>query len=827
MSYQKLDSGTGAGQFANSVLYFMSRDGAALFGEGDLDEVAIYNRALSAGTIADHYCELGHEPPPDRRLHDLAEPGQARPDGDLQRLGASTDPDGTIAKLRVGSRRQRQLRADTGPAATSSRSYATATSPTVKPAGHRRPQRHRHRDADLTVANTAPTAAFTATPNPAQVGATVAFNGSGIVRPRRHDRQVRVGPRRQRQLRDRHRHHQDDVADATARPGRDRELRVTDNDGLTATTTRTVTVVAANQAPRRPSRSPPAPATGQTVTFNGSASSDPDGTIVKYEWDLDGNGSFETDTGTTTTTSRSYAAAGSVSVKLRVTDNDGLTAQATKTAFINATPAGSGYAAAVLATSGLSHYWRMGELTGRTLADSAGASPATTAGGAEPRRTGRDRGRHATRPPASTAPTTPRRGTRPVRHQTRSRSSSGSSGTVRRRRRPRLRVHAQLQRQRRRLPGRSERAAGRRALRGRPSAAGLSSQQRLLHAAERRPVAPLRARARRGGAGAPVRSRRTSTGGRLVHKGASGTGAGNFANSQLYFMSARRLGACSARAIWTRSRSTAARSRRRRSPPPRSRRQRASDGSFTASPNPVATGQTVSFDGTASSDPDGTSRSTSGTSTATAATRPTPAPPATATQGLRADRRGDRRPAGDRQRRPPRSTTRSLTVRTGAGGVLHRNARHGADRPGCRVQRGRLHRRRRHDRQVRVGPRRQRQLRDRHRHDQRRQPGPTRPPGPERRAAGDRQRRQHRRGDPRCDYHQPPAQRFVHGHAHRGPDPPDRELQRRRLERSGRHAWLNTRGISTATAATRRSPVPPRPRRGSTPRPAPSPSGCG
>ena len=48
-----------AGSFANSTLYFMSRAGTALFGAGDLDEVAIYNRALSAATIADHYASSG------------------------------------------------------------------------------------------------------------------------------------------------------------------------------------------------------------------------------------------------------------------------------------------------------------------------------------------------------------------------------------------------------------------------------------------------------------------------------------------------------------------------------------------------------------------------------------------------------------------------------------------------------------------------------------------------------------------------------------------------------------------------------------------------
>ncbi len=48
-------TGTGAGNFANSTLYLMSRGGSSLFGAGDLDEVAIYNQALSASTISAHY----------------------------------------------------------------------------------------------------------------------------------------------------------------------------------------------------------------------------------------------------------------------------------------------------------------------------------------------------------------------------------------------------------------------------------------------------------------------------------------------------------------------------------------------------------------------------------------------------------------------------------------------------------------------------------------------------------------------------------------------------------------------------------------------------
>ena len=70
----------------------------------------------------------------------------------------------------------------------------------------------------VTIQNRAPTATFTATPSPATAGATVTFNARRLQRPRRHDRQIRVGPRRQRQLRGQQRRHVDD--DQIVHPGR-------------------------------------------------------------------------------------------------------------------------------------------------------------------------------------------------------------------------------------------------------------------------------------------------------------------------------------------------------------------------------------------------------------------------------------------------------------------------------------------------------------------------------------------------------------------------------------------------------------------------------
>jgi PKD repeat protein len=136
-----------------------------------------------------------------------------------------------------------------------------------------------------------------------------------------------------------------------------------------------------NQAPTASFTATPNPvAVNDSVHFDASASDDSDGPITKYEWDLDGNGSFETDTGTTPSASNSYGSAGQVAVKLRVTDNQGTTGETTVTVSITQNAGSGSYSQRVLGTAGLQHYWRMGELTGTSLADSRGGSPATISG---------------------------------------------------------------------------------------------------------------------------------------------------------------------------------------------------------------------------------------------------------------------------------------------------------------------------------------------------------------------------------------------------------------------------------------------------------------
>ncbi len=62
VSYTKSESGTGAGNFAHSTLFWMSRDASTLFGAGSMQDLALYDTTLGASTVAEHY-ELGEGGP--------------------------------------------------------------------------------------------------------------------------------------------------------------------------------------------------------------------------------------------------------------------------------------------------------------------------------------------------------------------------------------------------------------------------------------------------------------------------------------------------------------------------------------------------------------------------------------------------------------------------------------------------------------------------------------------------------------------------------------------------------------------------------------------
>jgi glucose/arabinose dehydrogenase/chitodextrinase len=160
-----------------------------------------------------------------------------------------------------------------------------------------------------------PTAAFTATPNPVNVGVSVTFDGSASADP---DGTIVS--------------HAWDFGDATTATGMvaghaylaagtyTATLTVTDNETFTDTATLQVDVQSTSNA-LPVSRFTASPATayiGVPIVYNGTASSDPDGMIVAYAWDFgDGN------TATGAVTSHSYVLKGTFTVLLTVTDDVG------------------------------------------------------------------------------------------------------------------------------------------------------------------------------------------------------------------------------------------------------------------------------------------------------------------------------------------------------------------------------------------------------------------------------------------------------------------------------------------------------------------------
>ncbi|MCA9622758.1 MAG: PKD domain-containing protein [Myxococcales bacterium] len=102
-------------------------------------------------------------------------------------------------------------------------------------------------------------------------------------------------------------------------------------------------------------------ATPLVVSLDGSASSDEDGTVVGHHWDF-GDGS----TGEGALVEHSYAAPGCYDVTLEVTDDDGLTGEATRTTRVIATTAGD---ATAFALTGLP---KPGAVLPRDLAEGVG-----------------------------------------------------------------------------------------------------------------------------------------------------------------------------------------------------------------------------------------------------------------------------------------------------------------------------------------------------------------------------------------------------------------------------------------------------------------------
>ncbi len=121
-------------------------------------------------------------------------------------------------------------------------------------------------------------------------------------------------------------------------------VRVSDSDGAEASDSRTITVT--NGGPTADLQA--APLSGDkplTVSFDASGSSDSGGSITDFEWDFDADGSFnepgvESDSrGDAAPLPVTYLATGNYDVTVRVTDDDGVSATATRQITVsNAAP---------------------------------------------------------------------------------------------------------------------------------------------------------------------------------------------------------------------------------------------------------------------------------------------------------------------------------------------------------------------------------------------------------------------------------------------------------------------------------------------------------
>ncbi len=113
-------------------------------------------------------------------------------------------------------------------------------------------------------------------------------------------------------------------------------LKVEDQDGGTDTISKTIDVIdPPNQAPVPGFNfNPTDPMVLDTVTFT-STSKDNDGSVVSTQWDFENNGSFDAN-GTQVT--HFYLFGGDYTVRVRVTDNEGVTADLTKVVTVGIPP---------------------------------------------------------------------------------------------------------------------------------------------------------------------------------------------------------------------------------------------------------------------------------------------------------------------------------------------------------------------------------------------------------------------------------------------------------------------------------------------------------
>ena len=114
------------------------------------------------------------------------------------------------------------------------------------------------------------------------------------------------------------------------------------------------------------------------VRLDASGSTSPS-EITDYAWDFDGGGGYGADGGNSSGISHTFSAPGTYTVDLRVKDSTGATATVSHTITVAA--ALGGYEQEVEDTSGIEHFWPMGESSGSSFADVFGGADASVSGG--------------------------------------------------------------------------------------------------------------------------------------------------------------------------------------------------------------------------------------------------------------------------------------------------------------------------------------------------------------------------------------------------------------------------------------------------------------
>jgi PKD repeat protein len=178
VSTQQESAGSGGGTFANSTLYLMSRAGSALFGNGSLDELAIYNQPLDAGTVFQHYNSHGNNTPPNATFTTSANPVRPGQSVTFDASG-STSSDASITDYHWDLNGDGIYDTDTGTNPTLTTSFPTAGTYNVSLRVIDANTATATATRSLTVGNLPPIAKLSAAPNPALTGQTVTLNAAG------------------------------------------------------------------------------------------------------------------------------------------------------------------------------------------------------------------------------------------------------------------------------------------------------------------------------------------------------------------------------------------------------------------------------------------------------------------------------------------------------------------------------------------------------------------------------------------------------------------------------------------------------------------------